>query len=165
MPKDAPGDKKSASNADESLASLLDKMLRATRHGRFAEVEDVLRMGLPIDATDQHGNTLLTVACQNGNKRIAKLALRQGANINHTNVRVACASLDAQLVSLCSQLKGNTPLHYCYSFGYQELGDYLIDKGADVAVTNEHHMTPLEGLQLSFSMFDFMCLRFNRLGS
>lgn len=42
---------------------------------------------IPVDYTDAAGNTLLQIACQNGNKRIAKLCLRRGANINHQNVR------------------------------------------------------------------------------
>ena len=42
---------------------------------------------LPIDAKDAPGNTLLSIACQNNNKRIAKLCLRRGADINTQNVR------------------------------------------------------------------------------
>lgn len=42
---------------------------------------------LPIDAKDPMGNTLLSVACQNNNKRIAKLCMRRGADINTQNVR------------------------------------------------------------------------------
>lgn len=45
---------------------------------------------LNIDAMDATGNTLLSVACQNNNKRIAKLCLRRGADINTQNVRVPC---------------------------------------------------------------------------
>lgn len=33
------------------------------------------------DAIDRNGNTMLAIACQNGNKRMAKLALRHGARI------------------------------------------------------------------------------------
>lgn len=46
---------------------------RSTRHGRYHEVEAVLQKGLAVDAQDSFGNTLLIVACQNGNKRIAKV--------------------------------------------------------------------------------------------
>jgi hypothetical protein len=34
---------------------------------------------LPIDYTDNYGNTLLHIAVQNGSKRIAKLLMRKGA--------------------------------------------------------------------------------------
>jgi ankyrin repeat protein len=69
------------------------------------------RVAVAVDARDQFGNSALTVACQNGNKRIAKVLLRQGADINQQNS------------------KGNSPMHYCFAFGYAELGEYLISKG------------------------------------
>lgn len=67
-----------------------------TRHGRLEEIERLLNKGVPVDIRDLYGNTILITACQNGNKRVAKAALRRGANINARNYR------------------GNTPLHYCY---------------------------------------------------
>lgn len=66
------------------------------RHGRCEEIERLFAKGLPVDVRNDHGNTVLIVACQNGNKRVAKAVLRRGANINARNHR------------------GNTPLHYCY---------------------------------------------------
>lgn len=49
----------------------------------------------------------------------AKVALRKGADINVKNV------------------KGNTPLHFCFQYGYGDsLGEYLISKGADASVRN-----------------------------
>jgi hypothetical protein len=66
------------------------------RHGRCEEIERLFAKGLPVDVRDHFGNTVLIIACQNGNKRVAKAVLRRGANIN------------------CRNHKGNTPLHYCY---------------------------------------------------
>ena len=75
------------------------------RHGRCEEIERLFSKGLPVDVRNDHGNTVLIVACQNGNKRVAKAVLRRGANINARNH------------------KGNTPLHYCYhcKFSYSLL--------------------------------------------
>ena len=88
-----------------------------------------LTLQIPVDVKDIHGNTLLTIACQNGNKRVAKAVLRRGANINTRN------------------LKGNTPLHYCYHYGYAEtLGQYLISKGADVEARNNYGRLSWEGI-------------------
>ena len=71
-----------------------------------------------------YGNTLLSIACQNGLKRAAKLVLRRGADINAQNH------------------KGNTPLHFCYTYGYGDtLGAYLTSKGADTTVRNHDGMT------------------------
>lgn len=58
------------------------------RHNRFNELSACLDRGVPVSVRDQFGNTILAIACQNGNKRIAKLALRHGADINAANVRV-----------------------------------------------------------------------------
>lgn len=74
----------------------VEDIFSATRHGRVEEIERLLNKGVPVDIRDQFGNTLLITACQNGNKRVAKAALRRGADINARN------------------FKGNTPLHYCY---------------------------------------------------
>ena len=40
---------------------------------------------MPIDYQNELGVTLLHVAAQNGNKRIAKLCLRKGADVNKRN--------------------------------------------------------------------------------
>lgn len=66
------------------------------RHDRKEAVENMLDTGIPVDIRNEFGDTLLIVAAQNGNKRIAKAALRRGANINIRNY------------------KGNTPLHFCF---------------------------------------------------
>ena len=42
--------------------------------------------------------------------------------------------------------QGNTALHYCFGYGYYELGEYLIDKGADDRVVNAAGETPYDGL-------------------
>jgi len=90
-----------------------------TRHNRYDEIEGLLDAGLPVEARDQYGNIILIVACQNGLKRIAKLALRRGADINAQNAY------------------GNTPLHFCYMYNHgSTLGAYLISKGANPLIPN-----------------------------
>jgi hypothetical protein len=74
----------------------IEDIFRFARHGRLEEIEKLLEKGVPIDVRDIYGNTLLIIACQNGNKRVAKAVLRRGGDINARN------------------FKGNTPLHYCY---------------------------------------------------
>ena len=59
------------------------------RHGKYREIEDAMNQPdwtLPIDYQDELGNTLLQIAVQNGNKRITKLCLRRGAEINKQNL-------------------------------------------------------------------------------
>jgi len=53
-----------------------------------ARYEDrVAHMPFHVDKADQYGNSMLTVACQNGNMKAAKLLVRKGCNPNHQNVR------------------------------------------------------------------------------
>lgn len=99
------------------------------RHGRLEEIERLFNKGLPVDVRDAYGNTVLIIACQNGNKRVAKAVLRRGANINARNH------------------KGNTPLHYCYNYGYGEtLGQYIISKGADPEARNNGGKSVWQGI-------------------
>lgn len=45
------------------------------------------------------------------------------------------------------QYKGNTPLHFCFTYGYGDsLGSYLISKGADATIRNNSGMTCREGI-------------------
>jgi hypothetical protein len=90
------------------------------RHARVSEVEELLIRGFPISSRDENGNGILSIGCQNGSKRIAKLALRFGAEINAQNEK-----------------SGNTALHYCYLYQKESLGQYLIKKGADTNIRNK----------------------------
>ena len=96
----------------------IESIFSYTRHGRIEDVDNLLSRGVPPDIRDDNGNSILAISCQNGNKRLAKLALRRGADINVTN------------------LMGNTPLHFCFKYGNIALGQYLISKGADKTVHN-----------------------------
>ena len=78
----------------------------------------MLDLGVDPNSKDKHGNTIVIVGAQNGNKQIVKLALRYGGHINMTNT------------------SGNTALHYCSEYGYVELGAYLMSKGASQDIIN-----------------------------
>jgi len=77
------------------------------RYGKYAEIELLLLNGLDPDSKDEFGNTILIIGAQNGNKRIVKLALKFGAQINMFNNM------------------GNTALHFAKEFKYSELGKKL----------------------------------------
>jgi len=112
----------------------MSQLFSLARNSRFDELEALLNTGGPgggavnIETRDEAGNALLLVAAQNGNRRIAKLCLRRGGNINARNNA------------------GNTALHFCYSYGFEELAEYLKDKGADDTLTNLEGLTPYEGI-------------------
>lgn len=101
------------------------------RHGKFEELQDLIHQSdwnLSIDHKDDMGNTLLHISAQNGSKRMVKLCLRNGADINAMNKN------------------GQTALHFAFGYGYSELGGYLVLKGADDTVRNTYGLTCYEGL-------------------
>ena len=119
--------------SDNSTAREFASLCTLCRHGKYRDLENTINepsWSLPIDYCDDSGNTLLHIACQNGNKRIAKLCLRRGSKINTRN------------------LNGNTPLHFAFGYGFGDLGEYLLSKGADDSVQNANNMTCYEGLDM-----------------
>ena len=103
--------------------------IQATRHANYAELEELLDdMGINVDTTDEHGNSLLILAGQQGNKKLCKFFLRRGAYINAQNH------------------VGNTILHYLHEYEHIELANYLIRKGADDSYLNADGLTCYEVL-------------------
>jgi hypothetical protein len=91
-----------ASNTAKEFAALCSFV----RHGKYRDLEDTINnpdWSLPIDYCDDSGNTLLMIACQNGNRRITKLCLRRGSKINKQN------------------LNGNSCLHFAFGYGFGKL--------------------------------------------
>ncbi|KAH8076603.1 hypothetical protein JL721_616 [Aureococcus anophagefferens] len=64
-------------------------------------------------------------ACQN-EKAVVKYLLRRGADINAQN------------------FKGNSSLHFAFGYRYEDLGNYLLSKGANAELTNEDGHTCYE---------------------
>ena len=119
---------------ENKMAQDFAELCSYVRHGKYREVEEKMNepdWTLPIDYPDAVGNTLLMVSCQNGNKRIAKLCLRRGAELNKQNIN------------------GQGCLHYAFGYGFEDLGEYLIEKGADDSLKNADNLTCYEGLNLN----------------
>jgi hypothetical protein len=89
------------------------------RHNRTEEVKNLLIKGVPANITDEFGNTMLHVACQNGRFNLAVFLVNEAAlDVNAQNNN------------------GNTPLHYCTAYHYVKLGAFLVSKGADSSIVN-----------------------------
>ena len=115
----------------EVMARDFAKLTSLARHGKFSDVEDMLNQpdwNVPIDYSDERGNTLLHIAAQNGSRRIAKLCIRRGAVLNAQN------------------LNGQTCLHFAFGYGFNDLGEYLVSKGCNDAILNKDKLTCYEGL-------------------
>lgn len=118
---------------NSKIAQDFEMVASWARHGKYREIEDAFNQPdwlLPIDYQNNLGNTLLSIAVQNGNKRICKLCLRRGANINLANN------------------SGQTVLHYAYAYGFGELAEYLKSKGANDTLLNADGLTCYEGLSM-----------------
>jgi hypothetical protein len=99
------------------------------RHNRYESVEALIQQNLEILASkDENGNNLLHVACQNNNRRIAKLLLNNNIHVNEANSR------------------GNTPLHYAYQYGFTQLAEFLMANNADETIPNKAGLRATEGI-------------------
>jgi hypothetical protein len=112
----------------ELLIENKHKALLAVRGDDYETIDSLLDEGVGADTMDENGNTLFLVSAQQGLKRICKLLLRRGANMNNVNN------------------SGNTALHYCFAYSFSDLGEYLIKKGADDSIKNADGLTCYEGL-------------------
>ena len=81
-----------------------------------------------VNKTDEFGNTMLTLACQNGNVKVTKYLMAKGSNPNHQN------------------LQGQTPAHYCIAYQNFDLSTWLFENGADDTRENKYGLTPYDGL-------------------
>ena len=114
---------------DEDPDHLGAKAIEYARTGNLGELEIVLEKNIiPIETRDNFGNSLLHLACQQGNKRMAKFLLRRGANIRTQNN------------------VGNSVLHHCHIYSHNDLAEYLLSKGADDSLINAEGCTCYEGL-------------------
>ncbi|CAM9274089.1 unnamed protein product, partial [Hapterophycus canaliculatus] len=87
-----------------------------------------------LNKVDDHGNSLLMVAAQNGSLKISKLFVFKGANPNHQNKA------------------GHTAGHYAISYQFFELSEWLFLQdgnggGADDTIENSFGLGPYDGLQ------------------
>ncbi|KAG3001659.1 hypothetical protein PC120_g20142 [Phytophthora cactorum] len=113
---------------NESKEQIEARALLCARNNNLEGLELALDQGVDVNARDNHGNTLFILACQQGNKRLAKFLLRRRADMNLQN------------------LNGNTALHYLYAYKHKDLADYLKAKGAKDTTQNAAGLTCYEGL-------------------
>merc|ERR1711871_1811021 len=116
---------------NQIMAEDFKKLCSLTRHAKFIDAEAMLNQpdwSVPIEYQDDQGNTLLHIAAQNGSKRLVKLALRRGAQMDTQN------------------LNGQTALHFAFGYAFDDLGSYMVSKGANDTIRNKDGLTCYEGL-------------------
>lgn len=91
-------------------------------------VDGYERLPFHVNKMDEHGNTMLCLACQNGNIKIAKYLVSKGANPNHQNK------------------SGQTAAHFAIAYKFFDLSSWMFENGGDDTIMNKDHLTPYDGL-------------------
>ncbi|KAI0338791.1 ankyrin [Trametopsis cervina] len=89
------------------------RMFNAARNGDAPLLLQAVDVGLPVNMTNDEGNTLLMLAAYNGHLDLTKGLVDRGADVNRVNDR------------------GQSPLAGVVFKGYDEIATFLAEKGAD----------------------------------
>jgi len=112
---------------DKKFERGLIQMPFLQEHGTIY-VEGYAKLVFHINMVDEYGNTLLSLAAQNGNMKVAKFLMSKGANPNHQNKL------------------GHTPSHFAIAYHFYEMSTWLFENGADDSIENIYGHTPYDGI-------------------
>ena len=98
---------------DPALVEFAHQVFDLARTGDAAQLDQLIRAGVPVDLTDARGNTLLMLAAYHGHPAAVGVLLGHGAEPDRTNDR------------------GQTPLAGAVFKGEAEVVRLLLDAGAD----------------------------------
>lgn len=91
--------------------------------------KDIENQRFHLNKADEHGNTLLHIAAQNGSIRLGKFLLEKGLNPNHQNKQ------------------GQTPGHFAVAYQFFDFASWLFDAGGgNDLLTNIYGLGPYDGL-------------------
>lgn len=92
-------------------------------------VDGYEKLSFHINKTDEKfGNTMLMMACQNGNMKIIKYLIAKGANPNAQNK------------------VGQSAAHFAIAFKFFDVSHWLFENGGDDTLVNKYGLTPYDGL-------------------
>lgn len=86
------------------------------------------RLPFHMNKVDEHGNSMLGLACQNGNMKICKYLAAKGGNPNHQNHG------------------GQSPAHFAIAYKFFEVSHWLFENGANDTLENNDGLSPYDGL-------------------
>jgi ankyrin repeat protein len=139
----------------------VNTLLKACKDGNFDEAKRLIDAGVDVNAMDAHGWTPLYWACNMGHVKVAKLLIKNGANVNSneneyktTPLHVGCQQFLPRLAELLikngadvnsKNRYGYTPLHLtCLTNSDVRIAELLIKNGADVNSKDRYGYTPLD---------------------
>ena len=119
---------KATSTTADIFSELENLCFTRCKLGHVDGVEECLDQEVSIENKDAHGNTLIIISAQQNSKRMLKMLLRRGADINAQNST------------------GCTCLHYTNEYKFDALTDYILGKGGDDTLLNMKGLTCYEGI-------------------
>jgi pimeloyl-ACP methyl ester carboxylesterase len=97
-------------------------------------LEDYNKVKFSMNKTDDYGNTMLHVAAQNGNVKIAELLIQKGCNPNHQNKQ------------------GNTPGHFAIAYKFYDFATWFFDDdggGGNDLIFNSSGLGAYDGIAIT----------------
>jgi len=104
---------------------VVDALNTNIRYLTSDQIEAALDVGMDINMRNQHGDTLLHLACANKRIGLVELLIERGADID------------------CQNNQGYFPLHLCFVAKDQTILTYLLDHGANIECKTALGETPL----------------------
>ncbi len=98
----------------------------AVRRDDVSDVKRHLQQGIDVNARDDNGRTLLSVATETGRVEIVEYLVSKGADIN------------------AKDNSGQTPLHHAAIKGDLAMVKHLVESGADIKAKDIHGAAPLD---------------------
>lgn len=132
---------------EQRYAELQKLALEMARKGETDELEKMIMAGLPVNLSDEKGQSLLMLASYNGHFHTSMMLLNRGADADRRNDRgqtplggvafkgftdIAALLLDHGADIYANNGAGMTPLHYAEMFGREKVADLLRARGADL---------------------------------
>lgn len=125
-------------------------ILQAIKNNQFIEAEQLIANGQQVNAQDDCGMSALHHATLKGNSKLVKILLEAGCNPNIRTLQDAVCNdeeLDnSEVESIIQNLLGlgnKTPLHIAAKDSNYEIGQMLIEYGADTNSLDAGLCTPL----------------------
>lgn len=131
----------------------------AAHMGNVAAIKSLLEANVPVDITDDGGNTALYWASRGGHTDIVRILIARNASVNAKNVNgwtpLQEAAENGHLQAVLTLLEkgakintqdndGRTALFWAAKEGHVPVIELLLEKGADPTLNNVRNLTPLD---------------------
>lgn len=140
-----------------------DAMMTAARKGEIQKVTAFLEDKVPVNSTDQHGNTALMKACDSQSLELVLLLVAvYKADVNQLNdfscaaIHAACMVGNVEIVEALLNFGADAnlasennyrPLHFSMLYCKQDLLELLLDRGADPTLKDDRGRNSIDVLR------------------